>query len=74
MYKRNGIPIIFSNHPSERVVLRWNFVNEVFSNDWHLTEDVFPDLGYLAKEKQREDSGGDTEARGDRTVAVCFYW
>ena len=49
-------------------------MNEVFSNDWHLTEDVFPDLGYLAKEKQREDSGGDTEACGDRTVAVCFYW
>lgn len=74
MYKCNSNPIIFSHHPSERVVLRRDLVNKVFSNDGHLTEDVFPDFGYLAKEKQREDSGGDAEAGGDRAIAVGFHW
>jgi hypothetical protein len=64
------------SHPtrSERVVLRRDLVNEVFANDRHLAENIFPDFGHLAKEKQRKDSGGDAEAGGDRAVAVCFHW
>lgn len=58
--------------PSEWVVLRGDLMHEVISNNGHLAEDVFPDLGDLAEEEQREDSGGDAEAGEDRAVAVGF--
>ena len=61
MYKCQRPPVPFSPTPSERIILRWDLVHEVASNDWHLAEDVFPDLGDLAEEEQREDSGGDAE-------------